>query len=140
MKKLVINQKERVGQWVAAQMGKTANWSAYEAIGIEQNGELVGGVVIDGYSRGVRCSIHCSGIGKKWINREFIHFVFTYVFLQLDCKCAVNPVDMDNEASRRFTKHIGFTQVAEIPEANLVIYAMPRAQCRWLKKEPSHEI
>ena len=113
-------------------MGKSSSWGDFEAIGIEEDGKLVGGVVINGYQRGVRCSIHCSGEGRRWINREFIRVVFDYAFRQLDCQCVVNPVDVGNADSLRFTKHIGFREVARIPEAELVIFSMPRADCRWL--------
>lgn len=132
MKTIIIGQKERVAQWVSSKMGKQSAWSAYEAIGLEQDGELIGGVVIDGYTRNVRCSIHCSGEGKKWLNRTFLSVVFGYVFNQLKCKAVVNPVDISNEASIRFTSHLGFTEAVRIPEAELVIFTMPRADCRWL--------
>ena len=132
MKHIITNQKHRVGAWVAERMGKCSSWGDFEAVGIEENGKLIGGVVINGYQRGIRCSIHCSGDGKRWINREFIRVVFDYVFRQLDCQCVVNPVDVSNADSIRFTKHIGFREVARIPEAELVIFSMPRAYCRWL--------
>lgn len=134
MKRIVVNQKERVGRWVAEKIGKNSAWGAYEAIGIEEGGELVGGVVVDGYTKGVRCSIHCAGEGKRWINREFIRVVFDYVFRQLGCQCVVNPVDISNTDSIRFTSHIGFREVVRIPEAELVVFSMPRAECRWLSE------
>jgi len=133
MMKIVIGQKERVGEWVAAQMGRSSSWAAYEAIGIERDGELVGGVVIDGYKKDTRCSIHCSGIGKRWLSREFMRVVFDYVFRQLNCKSVVNPVDANNAESIRFTQHIGFTETVRIPEAELIIFTLPRADCRWLE-------
>ena len=80
--------------------------------------------------------MHCAGEGRRWLNREFLFACFDYVFRQLDCKVIVNPVDADNEASMRFTEHIGFTEVCRIPEGSgdcdLVIFAMPRKTCRWL--------
>ena len=133
MKKIITNQKVRVGNWVAEQIGHSTRWTSYEAIGLEQDGELVGGVVVDCYKKNVRCSVNCAGIGRKWLNRAFLFVVFDYVFRQLKCKAIVNQVNIDNADSLRFTKHLGFSEVARIHEAELVIFSMPKAQCRWLK-------
>ena len=135
MKTVIVHQNERVGTWVAAQMGKCSSWGDYQAIGLEQDGVLIAGVVVNGYLKGVRCSIHCAGVGKRWLNREFLFVVFDYVFRQLGCKAVVNPVDADNHESARFTKHLGFVESAYIPEAELLIFTMPRAACRWLQRK-----
>ena len=135
MKRIITNQNARVGDWVASQMGRSSSWGTFQAIGLEQNGDLVGGVVIDGYRKDTRCSIHCAGVGKKWLNREFLFVVFDYVFRQLNCKAVVNPVDSSNHDSARFTKHLGFVESVYIPEAEMLIFTMPRDKCRWLKRK-----
>jgi RimJ/RimL family protein N-acetyltransferase len=138
MKRIVVGEKERISRWVAEKMHRK-DWCGddYEAIGLEKDGVLVGGVVVDGYVKGARCSIHCSGDGRHWLNREFLGVVFRYVFEQLKCNVVVNPVSSANADSLRFTEHIGFTEVCRIeggyPDGDLVIFKMPKAQCRWLK-------
>lgn len=136
MKRVIANQKERVGQWVAERVGQNAPWGAFAAIGLEQDGELIAGVVFSNYVRGARCSMHCAGTGKRWLNREFLFACFDYVFRQLDCRVVINPVNADNEESAIFTKHIGFYEACRIPEGSgdcdLIIFAMPRRTCRWL--------
>lgn len=135
-KSLVVGQKERVGAWVAERINRTAPWGAFEAIGLEQDGKLVAGVVFDSYVVGARCSMHCAGIGRTWLNREFLFVCFDYAFRQLDCQVIVNPVNADNADSLRFTRHIGFEDVARIPngsgDCDLVVLAMQRKKCRWL--------
>lgn len=137
MKRIVLNERERVSSWVAEKMNCPPWYGTdYEAIGLEKDGLLVGGVVIDEYVENTRCSVHCSGEGKYWLNREFMKVVFRYVFNQLKCKVVVNPVSSNNHASLRFTEHIGFTRVCTIeegcPDGDMVLFKMPRSQCRWL--------
>lgn len=131
MKQIIANDKKRVGDWVALQM-KRGQWlTPHAAIGLEQDGCLIAGVVIDSYKKDTRCSIHCAGTGKRWLNREFLFVVFDYVFRQLNCQAVVNPVDSSNRDSIRFTEHLGFVGHA-IPEAELIVFTLPRARCRWL--------
>lgn len=132
MKSIIAHQKEWVSAWVAQQIGCSPIWGDHQAIGLEQDGKIIAGVVIDSYKKHTRCSIHCAGIGKNWLNREFLRVVFDYVFRQLKCKAVVNTVNLDNADSIRFTKHLGFEETAVIPDAELMILTMPRNKCRWL--------
>jgi RimJ/RimL family protein N-acetyltransferase len=135
---IVTGQKERVGAWVAEQIGNEAPWHCYEAIGIEHENAIIGGVVIDNYIDGARCSIHCAGIGKKWLNREFLRVVFDYVFRQLGCNSVMNVVESRNADSMRFTSHVGFSEICRMvgsgdKGSDAVIFEMRKDDCRWIK-------
>ena len=137
---IVVGQKERIGAWVAEQIGNTSPWHGYEAIGIERDGELVGGVVIDNYLPGGRCSVHCAGRGQNWLTREFLRVVFVYVFRQLDCNVVLNIVSCPNHASMRFTRHLGFRCVHIIERggrggADAALFELKKADCRWIGDE-----
>lgn len=136
MKRLITNDRERVGKWVAERVKHRGDYSQLASIGLEEDGGLVAGILIDGYVPGARCSMHCAGEGRRWLNREFLFACFDFVFRQLDCKVIINTVDADNEASLRFTEHIGFEEKCRIPngsgDCDLVIFAMQRKTCRWL--------
>ena len=136
MKRLITDDRERVSKWVAERVNYRGDYTNRASIGLEQDGELIAGILIDSYVRGARCSMHCAGEGRRWLNREFLFACFDFAFRQLDCKVIINTVDSDNEASLRFTEHIGFSEVARIPEGggdcDLVIFAMQRKTCRWL--------
>lgn len=139
MKRIIVGEKECVSEWVAARMPGTLPWvSGYEAIGLEQGGRLVAGVVVDGFVRNARCSIHCAGEGKNWLNREFLQFVFTYVFNQMGCNVVVNPVSSANTASLKFTAHLGFKEACRIKDGyadgDLVIFELQRSECRWIRR------
>lgn len=139
MRKLLWKQEDqsRIADWVAKQVSQNAPWGPYSALGVEdENGDIIAGVVYDGYVKGARCSMHCSGIGKKWLSRKFLWMCFDFPFNQLGVKVIINPVDSINEASARFTEHCGFTQHASIKngcgDSDLLIYTLHRDDCRWL--------
>jgi RimJ/RimL family protein N-acetyltransferase len=135
---IVTDQNERVGEWVASRI-PNSQWHQYQAIGLEKNGELVAGVVIEAYVENARCSIHCAGDGKRWLNREFLFVVFDYVFRQLNCQVVINTVDSDNEDSARFTAHLGFKQACTIPNgsgnSDLLIFTMDKDSCKWRERK-----
>jgi hypothetical protein len=139
VRRLVTGEKKRVADWIASKI-PCGEWVLnYEAIGIERDGELVGGVVIDSYVKDTRCAMHCAGTGKYWLNREFLAAIFGYVFYQMKCRVAVITVSSTNKDSLRFTKHVGFTETCRIPngceDGDLVILAMQKSDCRWVAKE-----
>ena len=137
MKRIVVNQKERVGKWVAERVRRTAPWEAFEAIGIEgEDGQLIAGVVVDSYVRDARCAMHCAGEGRRWLNREFLFACFDYAFRRLRCKVVACPVNADNADAARFLLHLGFYETGRVPDGagdcDLLIFSMPRRMCRWL--------
>lgn len=134
---IILNQKEKVGEFVGRLIGNENPWSAYEAIGIEINGELVAGAIIDNYIENARCSIHCGGVGKNWLNRSFLALVFGYVFKQLKCNAVINIVDGNNKESLKFTEHLGFKIIYTIVGggnngSDAVIFEMRKKDCKWL--------
>jgi len=144
MKRLVANDRARVGAWVAEKVGRSEPWINAAALGLEKDGELVAGIVIDGYVPHARGSMHCAGTGKYWLNRDFLFACFDYAFNFLDIKVLLNPVSANNAASLRFTKHIGFTEVCSVPQAwdgteDLVLFQLQRSDCRWLGDRNVHQ-
>jgi RimJ/RimL family protein N-acetyltransferase len=137
MRNLVLNDRERVGAWVAKRVGRVTPWKEDAALGLEKDGELIAGIVLDGYSEGVRASMHCAGTGKTWLNREFLFACFDYAFNHLNLKVLINYVSADNADSLRFTKHIGFTEIGRAPQgwdgvSDMVLFQLHRDDCRWL--------
>lgn len=139
MRAIIVHQKERVGKWTSEKLGQAADWHDYEAMGVEKDGVLIAGVVFGDYVENTRCSIHCAGEGKKWLSREFLFVVFDYAFRQLKCKVVVNPVNSENTSSVKFTSHLGFEEKCRIkggsPAGDLIVFAMHRDKCRWLKRK-----
>lgn len=144
MRTIITGQKERIGDWVAEKIGCGREWRDYEAIGVESDGELTGGVVFDDYVANSRCSMHCAGTGN-WVGREFLFALFDYAFRQLSCKVVVALVNSENIASAKFVSHLGFEEKCRLeggsPEGDLIVFTMRKEECRWLErksKEPQH--
>jgi RimJ/RimL family protein N-acetyltransferase len=134
MRRLITNDRARVGAWVAERVGRDTPWTTEAALGLEKDGELVAGIVIDGYVPNARGSMHCA-IDKRGMNKEFLYACFDYAFNFLNLKVLLNPVSESNKASMRFTEHIGFKEISRIPEAwdgneTLVLYQLRRDECR----------
>jgi RimJ/RimL family protein N-acetyltransferase len=134
---IIFDQNERVCEWVSKVIGVKNKWRDYQSIGIEKNGEIIGGVVVNEYVEHARCSIHCAGVGKRWLNRSFLNAVFNYVFVQLKCNAVINIVDINNIDSMKFTKHVGFNQIYTIKGGgengiDVVIFEMQKINCKWI--------
>lgn len=135
MAKQVIFAQERVGPWTCERTGGTFE-SDSTAIGLEEDGELVAGVVFDNYNSRSIC-MHIAAIpGARWMTREYLWVCFAYPFNQLKVNKILGLVDSTNHAARKFDEHLGFMLECNIKDAgrdgDLLIYSMTRQQCRFL--------
>jgi RimJ/RimL family protein N-acetyltransferase len=122
----------------------------FAALGVVRplNGEptLLGGVIYhnlhsaNGKPVCIEASIAFDRPG--WAGRDALRRLFAYPFIQLGCATLVARVRRSNKKSRRLVKGLGFDLVGPIPHAfdgteDIMLYAMTKAKCRWLK-ERSH--
>lgn len=127
---------DEVTKWVSEHSEGTFVPGLNPGIGIVTNGEIVGGVAYDGFN-GANINIHVASNGsKRWINREFLWFVFYYPFVQLGCKRVTGVVPSYNKAAIDFDEKVGFELEATLtnahPLGDLLIYKMTPDKCRWL--------
>jgi RimJ/RimL family protein N-acetyltransferase len=111
-------------------------WEPYTAIGLERDGELIGGVVYDSYS-GPNIFMHIAGIaGTTWLTRNFLRAMFHYPFVQLGVDRITGPVSSCNPAAARLGRHLGFTHEATLKGAvtggDLLLFAMWKRDCRFI--------
>ena len=122
--------------FVADRINRKGQWKDSTGIGVERDGKLIGGVVIDDYIPGVRCGMHCAGDDKRWLSKTFLQFLFDYVFRQLGCKVILTTAKSNNPQGRTLLRKVGFTEECTVPDgfadADMVIYTLPKAKCRWL--------
>jgi len=133
----VIVIGEEVCKWVCS---KTDNeyYAGYgQGIGIQKEGEIVCGVMFDGYN-GSSIQIHVALDPNGRMTREWLYVLFDYAFRQLKVKKLIGIVDSTNEAALRFDKHIGFSEEHVIKDAgkygDLCILSMTPSQCKFLKE------
>lgn len=139
MIRYITDDKLRVNNWTWQRVGRESPFhppSKYEALGVEKDGELIAGVVFDGFASGARCSMHCAGVGKRWLTREFLYICFNYAFNLAKCKVVINTVKASNDESIHFTRHVGFDEACRIKDGagddDLVILVLHRDNCRWI--------
>ena len=136
----------RVLKWMQQRM-KIAASGSMVGIGLERDGELLAGVLYEGYN-GHNAWMHVAGSAdRRWMTREFLRTCFSYPFEQLGCKRVSGYVEASNLDAIRFDEHIGFQREAVLSGAasdggDVFLYVMWRDQCRFLRGsnvEISHE-
>lgn len=137
-KRLVLDDHPRVAAFVAQQTDSDMNWIGYFGLGLEQDGELVAGVIIESYT-GRNANIHVAGIGKHWLNRNYLAVVFDFCFNRLGLQRLTGLVEAGNTAALRFDTHLGFKHEHTMPDGgrhgDLHILCMRREDCRYLPNE-----
>jgi RimJ/RimL family protein N-acetyltransferase len=110
------------------------------AIGLRKGGELVAGVIYDGFN-GHNVWMHVGAHpGKRWLTRSFRAAAFIYPFTQMGCSRVSAYVECTNLTARKFDEHIGFHQEAVLTGAasdggDVIIYVMHKEDCRFLGAE-----
>ncbi len=137
MKRIVTEPKEAIAKFVADGIGHVHGYQNYSAIGLEQDGKLVAGVVYTDFNgRNITAAIY--GVGKKWLNREFLWFMFWYPFEQAGAERITATIEVFNKESHNLVQRLGFTHEATLQRAgrfgDLCVYRMFRDDCKWLKE------
>ena len=129
MKRVVLDRQLEVGEWVSNRLQCVFDANASAAIGLESNGQLVGGVVFDNYRHG-SIAMHVASAGGNWLTRDFLRAVFGYCFNQMRVKKVIGLVDSTNHHARKFDENLGFVLEGVIKDAakdgDILIYTMTR--------------
>lgn len=138
MRRIVLDQRERVAAWVTGQLSGVvrSDPDAY-AIGVEEDGELVAGISYDNWSKR-NIFMHVAALpGKNWVTRELLWHAFNYAFNVAGVDRITGPVRETNGAARKFDEHLGFTEEcrlkgAEEDGSDMIMYCMWKRDCRYL--------
>lgn len=137
MSKLIINDRERVADWVAGQVGQRVPWEGFNAFGVELNGEIVAGVVIHQING---ANAFCHIAIEKPVKRiyELFAVVCDYSFRQLGLKRLTGLVPANEEHIVKFDMRLGFEIEFIMKDAalgaDLVGLVMWADKCPWLPK------
>ena len=138
MKTTIYGQEDRVVPWVGQRIDEDHFDKDCIALGLEEDGELIAGVVFNWYT-GPSISMHVAAEpGRRWLNRDFLFRAFAYPFLQLNCNRVTGLVRVDNLDAQRFDEHLGFKREGVIRQGaedktDFILYGMLRDECRWLE-------
>jgi len=85
------------------------------------------------------CSVHLAIDSPFVIRHGFFHEVARHLFIACGRKRIFGLVPSSNEKALRLDVHLGFEEVARIPDAyaegiDYVVLRMDKETCRWLKK------
>jgi hypothetical protein len=140
VKRVLTGHDDIFGPWIIQQCGGNANsWHKGRGVTIGLWEDGVGPVAGQIYENCNGTSIvgHLAGVGKRWMNREFLWYCFYYPFIQLGVKKIIGPIYADNLEARRLVEHMGFSLEATLkdaaPKGDLLLYTITEDACRWLK-------
>lgn len=108
-----------------------------KGIGLERDGELVAGVLYEGFN-GRNVWMHVAGEpGGRWMTKSLLRTAFDYPFNQMGVERISGYVNASNHAARRLDEHLGFREEATLHGAapdggDVLIYVMRREDCRYV--------
>jgi RimJ/RimL family protein N-acetyltransferase len=109
---LVYGHSGVVAQWVALAMKDPAYERGFgncTAIGVAENGDLIGGTVFHQYSPEARViEMSSAAVSPRWLPPKMVRAIFEYVFDQLGCQAVVMRVREDNDRMVRIAQKFGF--------------------------------
>ena len=81
-------------------------------------------------------SVTCHIYLGKGLNRQYLHTIFDYPFVQLGVDKIIGPVKSNNQKAIDFDKKLGFKEEARLldafPDADLIFFVMNKDDCRFL--------
>lgn len=134
---LVYGQDRRVAEWVMKKAPHADYLADYVAIGLEEDGSLVAGVVYNEY-RGNSIHVSIASSHPKWANRKTLFAFFAYPFLQLKVKRLTAYTGKSMASVRKFLERLGFVMEGTMRQGfvddDCVIYGMLKDECRWIER------
>ena len=115
----------------------TAGIVAYD----DETGKIQAACVFDSFTIDA-CSVHFAIDNPFVIRSGFLHEVARHLFINCDRKRIFGLIPSNNEKAHKLDLHIGFREVARIPDAyaegvDYIVVRMDRETSRWL--EPIRE-
>jgi RimJ/RimL family protein N-acetyltransferase len=138
VRRVILNERDRCAEWARQRIPHVESWGEWcEAIGLEDDGELLAVVVFNLYS-GADIAMHIAAVpGRRWMTREFLRVAFRYPFVQLGCRRVSGYVPASNADALRFDRHLGFVEEGRLREAlvtgeDVIVLGMLRNEAeRW---------
>lgn len=134
MRCVTTENQQELRDWISKELGGKAPESM-SCIGQLVDGELKAVSSYSGF-RGSSCNFSLAGKGN-YMSKDFLWAMFDYPFNKLGLKVIIATISGKNDKSLKLSRHLGFTEVANIADAHedgdLVIMVMRRENCKWLQ-------
>jgi len=139
--RLVFDEKDRIGEWVAAQVDQTAHWGSFYAMGVEDHtGEILAGTVFNNWNgSNAYQHIAVARFTKKLPSMLWHGFIYAFEHCNLNRLTAV--IDADNEKSLRLARHTGYVDEFVMQKAGadgqdkIFLVMWPENCSQWLGKK-----
>lgn len=137
MSRLIIDDRERVADWVAGEVAQRVPWEGFNAFGVEVDGKLVAGVVVHQIN-GANAFCHIAVKKPTKLLYQLFAVVCDYSFRQLGLNRLTGLVPSNEERIVRFDMRLGFEIEFIMKDAavgaDLVGLVMWAHKCPWLPK------
>ena len=137
---VIFGADRQVAEWVRERVPGYLVRPNSRSLGIALGNRMVGGVVYEGWN-GVNVEgTIASEPGQVWLNRDTLHRIFAYPFVDLGCHCMTIVVAMSNVKSLNLVTKMGFQPEAIVAFAahdgsDALVLKMFSEQCRWIKRD-----
>lgn len=133
---MYVFDSKRIGEWVTDKAGGKYQ-EGNIAFGIEKDGELVVGVMYDGYTgENGSISMHWRVESPIHVTRYFYWMAFDYPFNTAKVKRINGLVDSNNPHAIRVDEKLGFICEARLvdyfPKGDALVFRMFRDDCKFL--------
>jgi hypothetical protein len=138
MAQLVFDQSARVGEWVAERVDQRGSWGDFYAMGVEQDGQIVAGVVFNNYN-GANATCHIAVEKRVKLLVKLFYHVCDYAFNHSKLRRLTAMLPTNEPDTISFVRHLGFDDEFVMkdgaPGADMLFLVMWPDTCRWLRKE-----
>lgn len=143
MSELIFHQKQRVGEWVANKIGMKNMPSAFYAMGIERNGEIVAGFLFESFN-GSNANAHVAIEKPTKAIYTLLHHAAHYAFNVCKLNRLTGLVTASNEKAYKLDLHLGWEHEFTMKKAgkdgeDMHVLVMWPEKCKWLAKGDSDE-
>ena len=114
--RLVFDDKERVGAWVAKEVEQRCTWGSFYAMGAEVNGKIVSGVVFNNFNE-CNATAHIAVSKPTKLFLELLDHAVMYAFESCGLRRLTGLVEADNSKALKLDKHIGFIEEGVMKQA-----------------------
>jgi L-amino acid N-acyltransferase YncA len=114
--RLIFDDKERVGAWVAKEVEQRCTWGSFYAMGAEVNGKLVSGIVFNNFNE-CNATAHIAVSKPSKLFLELLDHAVIYAFESCGLKRVTGLVEADNSKALKLDKHIGFIEEGVMEQA-----------------------
>lgn len=134
---VIISSPARVFEFVSRFMPMQPV-GGMKGLGLERDGELIAGVLYEGFN-GRNVWMHVAAVpGGHWMTRDYLRYCFSYPFDEMKVERVSGYVSASNAAAVRLDEHLGFQREAVLKGAaedgaDVLIYVMRRENCRFLR-------